>query len=87
MILKDKEQNKDDDRDDADRHHLPIEVRFCALLDRSGNLPHPFVPSRRPNHDGNQDKGEDKADYGTTHRQWHAGIEKIESKKHHDFAR
>ena len=57
MILKEKEQNEDDHRDHADRHHLAVQISLGPFLNRAGNLSHPFVARRGPQNDGNEEKG------------------------------
>jgi hypothetical protein len=68
MILKEKQQKEDDYRDHADRHHLSIQVSLGPLLNRARNLAHPFIARRRPQNNGNKQKGAAQSDDGADKR-------------------
>jgi len=87
MIFKDPKKNENDDRDDADGHDLAVEVGLRAFLHRRGNLAHPLVSGRETLDHPNQNKSGDQSNGGANHRQLHAGIEKVEGKKHHGIGR
>ena len=60
MILKEKEQKKNDHRDGADRDHLSIEISLRAFLDGTANFLHPGIPGGRSDDGENKDEGEDQ---------------------------
>jgi len=50
VIFPDKKEDKDDRRNRADRHHLPVEISLCALLDGAGNFLHARIAGRGFDH-------------------------------------
>ena len=54
MIFENEKQHEDDRGDHADGDDLPIQICFCAFLDRGRNLTHLFVASRGAAHDRDQ---------------------------------
>jgi hypothetical protein len=75
MIFKEKKENENDRGDHANGDDLPVEIRFCAFLHRSGNLAHPLVAGGLAQDGSDEKKGENETRYRAQNRKRDAGIE------------